>query len=36
MRSRVKGHLSLYMAYLPGEDGENVDDEAAGVTPSEV
>ncbi|XP_041367636.1 E3 ubiquitin-protein ligase NEDD4-like isoform X2 [Gigantopelta aegis] len=34
LRSRVKGHLSLYMAYLPQEGGEN-DDEAAGVTPSE-
>ncbi|KAH9492348.1 neural precursor cell expressed, developmentally down-regulated [Bulinus truncatus] len=35
-RSRVKGHLSLYLAYLSNEDErDGADDRASGVTPQE-
>ncbi|KAI8789485.1 E3 ubiquitin-protein ligase NEDD4-like isoform X1 [Biomphalaria glabrata] len=35
-RSRVKGHLSLYLAYLASEDErDGADDRASGITPQE-
>ncbi|CAG5135198.1 unnamed protein product, partial [Candidula unifasciata] len=35
-RSRVKGHLTLYLAYLPSDDSvDGADDTASGVTPNE-
>ncbi|BFZ02488.1 hypothetical protein BsWGS_05528 [Bradybaena similaris] len=35
-RSRVKGHLTLYLAYIPSDDSvDGADDTASGVTPNE-